>query len=160
MSTSFGSGNSRTRCFCYLQLSANGTWSTCLPPIAGISPAYLLLVLENHKYVQQERMGCFVPIWLLSRRKVTWGFFGSSFSFFSFQIKWLCLSALGINPIWQIPVWSHDWPVISKAVATISLGLTSVEMGALSCLEWQVLLLQKDTWIFITEFSFRIITRT
>lgn len=151
MSTSFCSGNSHTRCFCYLQLWANSTWSTkCLPPIAGISPACLLLVLENHRYIQQERMGCFVPIWLLSRRKVTWGFSGSSFNV-SFQIKWLCLSSPGISPTWQIPVWSHDWPVISKAVATISLHLTNVAIiGALFCLEWQVPLLQKNTWIFIS----------
>lgn len=111
----------------------------CLPPVAGISPAYLLIVLENHKYActgEDDEVRLFVPIWLLNRKKVTLGLSGSSFNFISLQIKSLCLSALGINPTWQIPVRSHDWPVTSKAVVTISLDLTTGEMGALSPLEW------------------------
>lgn len=72
----------------------------------------------------------FVPIWLLNRgeKKIACGLSSSSLNSFSLQIKWLCLSALGIKPTSWIPVRSHDWLVISKAVATVTLDLTTGEM--------------------------------
>ena len=114
------------------------------------------VVLENSKYVcmgEGEQVRLSEPIWLLNSKKKS---LGASLAALLTSPAYRSNGYAFLLLMWtphQIPVRSANWPVISKAVATVSLDLTTGEMGAFSLMECQVPLFQKDTQLFTAELS-------